>query len=220
MMEIKNRDDDAPKKYRLAIVEDREPVLATLKLFFEASASFDLRITARSFEGFTDAWKNETLDIVLSDIGLPGKSGIETTWYIKRRMPEVQVVMFTVFENKDAVFQALRAGASGYLLKSTPLPQMEEHLLEVLSGGSVMSPQVARLVFDHFNPVAGKSQYEKTAQLTPREIEIMTMLQQGASYKEVATQLFVSVDTVKYHIRNIYQKLQVSSRAELILKYK
>src|SRR5690606_39747128 len=110
---------DAPKKYRLAIVEDREPVLETLKLFFEASTSFDLRITARSFEEFTDAWKNETLDIVLSDIGLPGKSGIETTWYIKRRMPEVQVVMFTVFENKDAVFQALRADRKSTRLNSS-----------------------------------------------------------------------------------------------------
>ncbi|MBD1427767.1 response regulator [Sphingobacterium arenae] len=219
-MERNPNANNGDKTYRLAVVEDREPVLASLKLFFESSASFDLRIAAHSFEEFIETWKNETLDIVLSDIGLPGKSGIETTWYIKRRMPEVQVVMFTVFENKDAVFQALRAGASGYLLKSTPLPQMEEHLLEVLSGGSVMSPQVARLVFDHFNPVLGKSQYEKTAQLTPREIEIMAMLQQGTSYKEVAAQLFVSVDTVKYHIRNIYQKLQVSSRAELILKYK
>src|SRR5690606_19518269 len=219
-MEINHNTKNVDKKYRLAIVEDREPVLETLKVFFGSSPLFDLRISARSFEEFTEAWKNETLDIVLSDIGLRGKSGIETTWYIKRRMPEVQVVMFTVFEKKDAVFQALRAGASGYLLKSTPLSQMEEHLLEVLSGGSVMSPQVARLVFDHFNPVLGKSKYEKTAQLTPREIEIMTMLQQGTSYKEVASQLFVSVDTVKYHIRNIYQKLQVTSRAELILKYK
>ncbi|MBD1423791.1 response regulator transcription factor [Sphingobacterium chuzhouense] len=220
MIEHNNREDIPQKKYRLAIVEDRKPVLDTLKVFFGSSSYFDLRIAARSFEEFTEAWKNEALDVVLSDIGLPGKSGIETTWYIKRRMPEVQVVMFTVFENKEAVFQALRAGASGYLLKSTPLPQMEAHLMEVLSGGSVMSPQVARLVFDHFNPVVGKSQYEKTAQLTPREIEIMTMLQQGASYKEVASKLFVSVDTVKYHIRNIYQKLQVTSRAELILKYK
>lgn len=219
-MEINHNTNNVDKKYRLAIVEDREPVLETLKVFFQSSPLFDLRISARSFEEFTEAWKNETLDIVLSDIGLPGKSGIETTWYIKRRMPEVQVVMFTVFENKDAVFQALRAGASGYLLKSTPLPQMEEHLQEVLSGGSVMSPQVARLVFDHFNPVVGKSKYEKTAQLTPREMEIMTMLQQGTSYKEAAAKLFVSVDTVKYHIRNIYQKLQVTSRAELILKYK
>lgn len=220
MTEFNNKESISAKKYRLAIVEDREPVLASLKVFFETSALFDLRISARSFEEFADAWKNETLDIVLSDIGLPGKSGIETTWYIKKHSPEVQVVMFTVFENKDAVFQALRAGASGYLLKTTSLPQIEERLLEVLSGGSVMSPQVARLVFDHFNPVVGKSRYEKTAPLTPREIEIMTLLQNGASYKEVASQLFVSVDTVKYHIRNIYQKLQVTSRAELILKYK
>ncbi|WP_437920480.1 response regulator transcription factor [Sphingobacterium sp. LRF_L2] len=211
---------DTERKYRLAIVEDRQHVLDLLARFFSASAYFELQIAATSYEALTEAWKSQHLDIVLSDIGLPGKSGIEITWYIKRRAPEVQVVMFTVFENKDAVFQALCAGASGYLLKQTPLPQIEERLLEVMKGGSVMSPQVARLVFEHFNPSLGVSRYEKTEQLTPREVEIVTMLQSGASYKEVASRLFVSVDTVKYHIRNIYQKLQVSSRAELILKYK
>lgn len=208
------------KKYRLAIVEDRQHVLDLLTSFFSVSKFFDLQLTANSYEALTDRWKSQQLDIVLSDIGLPGKSGIETTWYVKRRAPDVQVVMFTVFENKDAVFQALCAGASGYLLKGTPLPQIEERLLEVMNGGSVMSPQVARLVFEHFNPALNVSKYEKTEQLTPREIEIVSMLQAGASYKEVASTLFVSVDTVKYHIRNIYQKLQVSSRAELILKYK
>jgi len=208
------------RKYRLAIIEDRQHLLDLLVSFFSVSDFFDLQFTANSYESLIEGWKSQAIDIVLSDIGLPGKSGIETTWYIKRRSPEAQVVMFTVLEDKDAVFQALCAGASGYLLKGTPLPQIEERLLEVMHGGSVMSPQVARLVFNHFTPSPDSVKYQKREQLTPREIEIVTMLQEGVSYKMVASQLFVSVDTVKYHIRNIYQKLQVSSRVELILKYK
>ncbi|KGE14172.1 response regulator [Sphingobacterium deserti] len=208
------------RKYRLAIIEDRQHLLDLLVSFFSVSKFFDLKFTANSYESLVEGWKPQSIDIVLSDIGLPGKSGIETTWYIKRRSPEAQVVMFTVLEDKDAVFQALCAGASGYLLKGTPLPQIEERLLEVMQGGSVMSPQVARLVFQHFNPSLATTKYQKTEQLTPREIEIVSMLQTGASYKIVANTLFISVDTVKYHIRNIYQKLQVSSRVELILKYK
>lgn len=208
------------RKYRLAIVEDRQHLLDLLASFFSVSPFFDLVLTANSYESLLENWKSQPIDIVLSDIGLPGKSGIETTWYIKRRSPDVQVVMFTVIEDKEAVFQALCAGASGYLLKGTPLPQMEERLLEVMNGGSVMSPQVARLVFNHFTPLQVSPKYQKAEQLTPREIEIVSLLQAGASYKKVANTLFVSVDTVKYHTRNIYQKLQVNSRVELILKYK
>lgn len=170
---------------------------------------------------FTATWVPKSIDILLCDIGLPKKSGIEVAWYVKKKASHIQIVMFTVFDDKEHVFQALCAGASGYLLKSTPLPQMEKQLLEVLAGGSVMSPQVARLVFEHFNPtLRQKNNYQHTEQLTPREIQIVTLLQQGASYKEVAQRLFVSIDTVKYHIRNIYTKLQVNTKAELMLKYK
>lgn len=215
---MKEQSIQAP--FKLAVIEDRIPVLESIRSFFEYSEHFDLEIVCSSFEEFTETWKSQNLDIVLSDIGLPGKTGIELTWYVKRRRPETQVVMFTVFDNRDNVFQALCAGASGYLLKSTPLAQIEEQLLEVMKGGSVMSPQVARLVFDHFNPMQTKSKYDKAEQLTPREIEIVSMLQEGATYKDVAAKLFVSVDTVKFHIRNIYKKLEVNSRSELILKYK
>lgn len=208
------------QKYRLAIIEDRQPVLDSLMNFFNTSTKFDLIIACNSFEGLTNAWKTQQLDVVLSDIGLPGRSGIEVTWYVKRRQPDIQVVLFTVFDNKDAVFQALCAGATGYLLKSTALPEIEDRLVEVMEGGSVMSPQVARLVFEHFNPAFVRQKPDKTQQLTPRELEIVTMLQTGSSYKDVGAKLFITVDTVKYHIRNIYKKLQVSNRAELILKYK
>lgn len=208
------------KKYRLAIIEDRQPVFDSLINFFSISNCFDLVITAKSYEELDMAWQKQGVDIVLCDIALPGKSGIEIAWFMKRKDSRVQVVMFTVFDDKDNVFQAICAGASGYLLKSTPLVQVEEHLLEVMQGGSVMSPQVARLVFQHFNPNLSRQQNVRTEQLTPREIEIVGLLQQGLTYKQVAEKIFVSVDTVKFHIRNIYAKLQVNSRSELILKYR
>ncbi|APU95356.1 response regulator transcription factor [Sphingobacterium siyangense] len=208
-------------KFRLAIIEDRMPVLESLKSYFEDNTQFDLVVAARELDELLEAkWSPECLDLLLCDIGLPNKNGIEITWYIKRKFPHIQVVMFTVFDDKEHIFQALCAGAAGYLLKSTPLPEMEQLLVEVMKGGSVMSPQVARLVISHFNPaLEHKVDYRHREQLTPREIEIVSLLQQGYTYKKVAETAFISVDTVKFHIRNIYGKLQVNSRSELMLKY-
>lgn len=209
-----------PGKNTLAIIEDKPVILDSLRAFFDSSERFDLVLTADSSEQFMEHWDDQRIDLLLCDIGLPGKSGIETAWYVKRRSLSTQVVMYTVFDDKDAIFQALCAGASGYLLKNTPLPQVEERLVEVLNGGSVMSPHVARMVIGHFNPYLDKPYTSEAEQLTPREIEIVSLLQDGHSYKQVAAQTFISVDTVKYHIRNIYGKLQINSRAELISKYK
>ncbi|WP_286778839.1 MULTISPECIES: response regulator [Sphingobacterium] len=209
-------------KYKLVIVEDRAPVLDSLKSYFEQAADFELVAVAQDWAELTSSsWSPESLDLLLCDIGLPQKNGIEVTWYVKRKFPQIQIVMFTVFDDKEHVFQALCAGASGYLLKNTPLSQMGQLLIDVMSGGSVMSPQVARLVIAHFNPVINaKHEHRLMETLTPREIEVLSLLQQGYSYKKVAESAFISVDTVKFHIRNIYGKLQVNSRSELILKYK
>jgi len=208
-------------KYKLAIVEDKPVILDALAEFFQNSTEFDLCFIANSAEDFMERWKEQRVDLLLCDIGLPGKSGIEAAWYVKRRSATTQVVMYTVFDDKEAIFQALCAGASGYLLKNTPLPRMEEQLLEVLHGGSVMSPHVARMVIGYFNPFLDRTKAPTDGErLTPREIEIVSMLQNGDSYKKVAENSNVSVDTVKFHIRNIYSKLQINSRAELINKYK
>ncbi|RQP17929.1 MAG: DNA-binding response regulator [Parapedobacter sp.] len=206
-------------QFKLAIIEDNPIILKALEGYFKTASKFELLITAASTEEFVSIWKDQRIDIVLCDIGLPGKSGIEATWYIKRKSYVTQVVMFTVFEDKETIFQALCAGASGYLLKDTPLPKIEEQLIEVMDGGSVMSPQVARMVIGYFNPLLDKVEPNEIDRLTTREIEIISMLQHGASYKTVAKRLFISVDTVKFHIRNIYSKLQISSRTELINKY-
>lgn len=208
-------------KYKLAIVEDKQVILDALAKFFSTSNNFELRLIANTAEEFIEQWKEQRIDLLLCDIGLPGKSGIEVAWHVKRKSASSQVVMYTVFDDKDAIFQALCAGASGYLLKNTPLPKVEEQLLEVLNGGSVMSPHVARRVIGHFNPFLDSAHSPPDAErLTPREIEIVSMLQNGDSYKRVAEKFHISVDTVKFHIRNIYSKLQINSRAELINKYK
>lgn len=206
-------------QFKLAIIEDNPIILKALEGYFGTTSHFEPLFTATSTEEFISSWKDQRLDIVLCDIGLPGKSGIEATWHVKRKSYLTQVVMFTVFEDKETIFQALCAGASGYLLKDTPLPKIEEQLIEVMNGGSVMSPQVARMVIGYFNPLLDKVEPKEIDRLTTREIEIVSMLQHGASYKTVAERLFISIDTVKFHIRNIYGKLQINSRTELINKY-
>lgn len=205
--------------YNLVVIEDNLVIGRVLEAYFKASSTFNLLFCATSTEAFISTWNEERIDILLCDIGLPGKSGIEATWYVKRKSSATQVVMFTVFEDKETIFQALCAGASGYLLKDTPLPKVEEQLVEVLNGGAVMSPQVARMVVGYFNPLLEKKENKAIDRLTHREIEIVSMLQQGATYRTVAERLFISVDTVKFHIRNIYSKLQINSRAELVNKY-
>ncbi len=206
-------------RFNLVIIEDNLMIMKILESYFKAASSFNLLFTATSTEAFIETWNDERIDILLCDIGLPGKSGIEATWYVKRKSSATQVVMFTVFEDKETIFQALCAGASGYLLKDTPMAKVEEQLLEVMDGGSVMSPQVARMVVGYFNPLLDKKENNEIDRLTHREIEIVSMLQHGATYRTVSERLFISVDTVKFHIRNIYSKLQINSRSELVNKF-
>ncbi len=205
--------------FKLVIIEDNLFILNALEGYFKAASQFELLFTATSTEGFIDMWGDRQIDIVLCDVGLPGKSGIEATGYIKRRSNLTQVVMYTGLEDKETIFQAFCAGATGYLLKGTPFFKIQQQLLEVMEGGAVMSPQVARMVIGYFNPLLDRSGSVDDNRLTTREIEIVSMLQNGASYKGVAERLYISIDTVKFHIRNIYSKLQISSRSELVNKY-
>lgn len=209
-----------PAKYRLAIIEGKPIILDALMEYFTSSPHFCLVLIAQSLEHFTENWKEQRIDLLLCDISLPDKAGIEVTWYVKRKSSTTQVVMFTVFDDKETIFQALCAGASDYLLKNMPLPKIEEHLLEVLRGGSVMNPQVARMILGHFGTDRNNTADSDDERLTLRETEIVSLLQKGDSYKQVAEKLSISVSTVKFHIRNVYGKLQVNSRPELVGKYK
>jgi DNA-binding NarL/FixJ family response regulator len=154
--------------------------------------------------------------LILSDIGLPGRSGIEGLPLIKAQLPEAQVVMLSVYTEAERVYQALCAGAVGYLLKDTPLAQLKEHLLQVAAGGSPMSPGVARHVVQAFQRLAQRPAPTPSEPLTPRELEIVRGIEDGLSYKLIAARLHISLDTVRNHIRNVYRKLQVNSKGELL----
>lgn len=204
---------------RLGIIEDDNEIRDMLDTYFGSQPGISVGLSAMSVEAFFTQW-NHTLyfDIILSDIGLPGESGIQGVSRIKRRAPKCQVMMLTVYDDSNLIFQALSNGASGYLLKQTPLPKIKEAIISLNEGGAPMSPGIARKVVAYFNP---KNPNELTENLTPREGQIATAIQEGLTNKEVAIRLDISLETVKYHIKHIYEKLQVNSRHALISrKYK
>ena len=155
-------------------------------------------------------------DIVIMDINLPGMNGIECIRQVKSKVPFTQFMMFTVYENDEKVFEALKAGASGYLLKNTGLVQLIEALKELHTGGSPMSANIARKLVSVFR----NNQKETTSAevLSKRENEILLLLSRGLLYKEIADQLSISTNTVRQHIHNIYEKLHVQNRTEALNK--
>lgn len=204
---------------RLGIIEDDDEIRNMLDLYFRTQPGISVLLSASSVEAFFEQWSETIyLDIVLSDIGLPGESGIKGISRIKRRAPKCQVIMLTVYDDANRIFQSLCNGASGYLLKQTPLPKIKEAVASLYEGGAPMSPGIARKVIEYFNP---KNTAQLVENLTPREAQIAAAIEEGLTNKEVAVRLDVSLETVKYHIKHIYEKLQVNSRHGLISrKYK
>ena len=149
------------------------------------------------------------------DIGLPGMSGISGIKLIKAKYPEINIIMLTVYHDTHKIFQSLCAGASGYLLKNSPFSEIKKAIKIVNAGGSSMSPQIARKVIEHFQ-TCEKINHEST--LTDKEKEIVSCLVDGLSYKMIAAQEHISIETVRSHIKNIYKKLHVHSKAEVIKK--
>jgi DNA-binding NarL/FixJ family response regulator len=167
--------------------------------------------------GLPRAWPQ----VLLCDINLPGESGITVVQQLRTLRPELASVILTVFDDSEKLFASLRAGAVGYLLKSDPAAHMVEAVVEAAAGGSPMSRAIARKVVRHFSPVDAAPPRTKSAMatLTPRETEVLERLAQGARYKEIADQLSISIETVKNHLRKIYEKLHVSSRTEATAKF-
>jgi DNA-binding NarL/FixJ family response regulator len=157
-------------------------------------------------------------EVVLMDIGLPGMSGIECTARLKQQLPDTQVVIVTVYSDTQKIFQALQAGASGYLLKRTPPRDLLKAIKDVIGGSGPMTGQIARKLIELFHRPA-PAQTEATT-LTARETEVLELLAQGFAYKEIADRLGVSFHTVNMHLRHIYEKLHVRSRAEATAKYR
>jgi DNA-binding NarL/FixJ family response regulator len=155
-------------------------------------------------------------DVVLMDIGLPGMSGIDCIRLLKVRSPRTQIMMLTVFEDHDRIFKSLQAGATGYLLKKEPPDQLLKSIEDLHAGGSPMSNQIARRVVEEFQSPTDTAQTFES--LSKREQEILTHLARGFLYKEIAANLGISLDTVRTHIRHIYEKLQVRSRTQAVNK--
>ena len=200
----------------VAIVEDLDEVRDGLTQFINGDAEFAV------VEVFTNAEKAVLSlpllqpDIVIMDINLPGMNGIECIVTVKERCPGTQFMMFTVYENDEKVFEALKAGASGYLLKKTPPAKIVESLKELFHGGSPMSSNIARKLVTIYQTKEG--QHKTSLLLSPRENEILEWLSKGLLYKEIGEKLSIATGTVRQHIHKIYEKLHVQNRTEAINK--
>lgn len=200
----------------LAIVEDLDEVRDGLKNFISLSTDFNILDTFKTAEEAVHSLPQLQPDIVIMDISLPGMNGIECIRLVKPKSPKTQFMMFTVYENDEKVFEALKAGASGYLLKNTGLVQLIESLKELYNGGSPMSANIARKLVNVFRDTEKGNQPVES--LSQRENEILQLLSKGLLYKEIAEQLRISVSTVRQHIHHVYEKLHVQNRTEAINK--
>lgn len=206
----------APSEIRVAIVEDVRDIRESLTFLVNGTPGYSCTGSYRSMEEALERIPQRLPDVVLSDIGLPGMNGIAGIRLLKERHPELIVLMLTVYDDDDRIFEAICAGACGYLLKKTPPAKLLDSLKEAVAGGAPMSPEVARRVitlFREFRPPA-RADYE----LTPHETRLLKLFVEGHNYKTAAAELHVSVNTVNFHVRGIYSKLQVHSRSEAVAK--
>jgi DNA-binding NarL/FixJ family response regulator len=198
---------------RLAIIEDDPEVQQLLRQYLGRQDEFECVIVVDSAEAFLrELAVALPPQAILLDLGLPGMSGLELLPLLRTRLPDAEIVIQTAFEDPDRIYQALCGGASGYVLKNTQLPQIKAALLEVMQGGAFFSRSVARRVLQHFKP-------NPTAQptlLSEREHTVLQGIVDGLADKQIAARLELAVPTVRTHVRNIYRKLQVNSRGELL----
>lgn len=198
----------------LAIVEDDARVRATLASLIARTEGFRCLSQCGSAEAALEALPRVRPDVVLMDIKLPGMNGVEGVRRLKELLPETQFIMLTVYQDNDLIFEALAAGATGYLLKRTRHPQLVASVRDVHAGGSPMSSEIARKVVQSFRGT--RSSWPEGQTLTPREREVLELLAKGHRYKEIADALVVSYDTVHSHVRKIYEKLQVHTRTQAV----
>ena len=201
---------------KVGIVEDNNTLRSSLENLFNRTEGLKCVCSMNNLLNVVSELGKANPDILLLDIGLPHISGIEGVRTVKSSFPSIQVLMFTVFEDDEKIFDAIRAGASGYLLKKTTAGEIVEAVKDLYHGGAPMSASIARKVIQSFQSVQPNT--KKDFQLTARENEILYSLVDGLSYKKIAEKYFVSISTVRTHICNIYQKLHVNSKAEAVAK--
>jgi len=199
---------------KIGIIEDDEIIRQSLVDYFTREAGFEVNLNAASVESFMSTWgEDQYFDIILSDIGLPGISGIEGVRLIKKRAPKCQIMMLSVYNDTPRIFQALCAGASGYVSKQTEFAKIKEALQSIYNGGAFMSPDIARKVTDYFNPIHGSKLQDP---LTAREEQVLNAIEEGLPNKVIAERLSISIETVKTHVKKIYLKLEVNNRLDIV----
>jgi len=203
-------------RIKVSIVEDLPDIMEGVVSLLQEDPRFEVMPCYSSAETAAEELPAWQPDITVMDINLPGMSGIECIRKIKSECPHTQFMMFTIYEDDEKVFEALTAGASGYLLKKTPFPKIVESIVELYDGGSPMSTQIARKVIQTFQKK--NTPNESRDLLSPKEFEVLNLLSKGYLYKEIGDKLSISVNTVKQHIHRIYQKLHVNNRTEAINK--
>ncbi len=202
---------------RVAIVEDDHVLREQLARILKTATDIKCVGTYRSAEEALQALPSIKPDVVLMDIGLPKMSGIECVAKLKEIIPSVQIIIVTVYEDSEKIFRALRSGASGYLMKSGPPKKLLEAIQDVTVGGSPISPQIARKVFQHFQ-IFGPTSIEEE-RLAPREREVLDLLAGGLIYKQIAHRLNISTETVRTYVKNICEKMQVKNKMEAVVKH-
>jgi DNA-binding NarL/FixJ family response regulator len=213
---VKSPASSTANPIRVVIVEDQTEIREGLKFLIHNTEGYHCTGAFESMEVALPAFDSGLPDIVLADIGLPGMSGIEGMRLLKGRWPELVIIALTVYDDDERIFDALCAGASGYLLKKTPPARLIECLKEAMNGGAPMSPEVASKVISLFRKIhpPKKADYH----LTPHEVRVLKLLVEGHSYKTAAAELQSSINTIGFHMRSIYRKLQVHSKSEAVVK--
>jgi DNA-binding NarL/FixJ family response regulator len=201
---------------RIAIVEDNNALRNSLESLFNSTEGMKCVASLGNLMNVVSEIGKAPPDMILMDIGLPNISGIEGVRTVKSNFPEIQVMMFTVFDDDEKIFDAIRAGASGYLLKKTPPGEIVQAILDLYQGGAPMTASIARRVIQSFQ--SAPSTIVGDYRLTVREDEILYSLVDGLSYKKIAEKYCVSISTIRTHICNIYHKLHVNSKAEAVAK--
>jgi DNA-binding NarL/FixJ family response regulator len=200
-----------PFKKRVLIVEDDQEIRNSFSLIVNSSQKFMVVNAYPKCEDAIEHLSKDRAEIILMDIELPGINGIQGTKIIKDKAPHTDIIMVSVYEDSELVFEALKAGASGYITKSANYLELLTALDEIVKGGAPMSSKIARMVIDNFH-------VNPNSPLTKRETEILQLISEGKTYTQISEELFISKETAKTHIKNIYSKLQVNSKSEAIAK--
>jgi len=204
---------------RIAIIEDNPQYRTAISIILQLDERIRLVHRMEDCADMMDRFSEEMPDVVLMDIDLPFMSGIEAVWKLKKRWPSIRILMLTVFEDDDKIFGAIRAGANGYLLKKDSPQKILSAIQAVMMGESPMNGMIAAKMLEYFQRQGKREKQLDESHLTSREKDILQLLIRGNSYKEIASFLCISVETLNSHIKNIYRKLDVHSRSELAARY-